>query len=150
MRIGVLFGNPETTAGGMALKFYSAVRLEMRRREAIKQENNVVGNRVKVTIRKNKVAAPYRQVEFDLMFDEGISREAGILDVATDMEIVEKRGAYFSYGELRLGRGRENVKAFLKGSPELADEIEQVVRERARPASPELAATTSVLDVAKS
>ncbi len=129
MKIGVLFGNPETTPGGNALKFYASVRLDMRRMEAIKQGGAVVGNRVKVSVKKNKVAPPFRVAEFEIMFDEGISRTGDLLDVATALGVVEKRGAFYSYGDLRLGQGRDNAKAFLAENPDLFAEIDQKVRE---------------------
>jgi len=128
-RIGVFFGNPETTSGGKALKFYAAVRLDIRRMEAIKKGSEVIGNRTRVWVKKNKVAAPFRKAEFDIMYDRGISREGGVLDAAVEMEIVEKRGSYYSYGETRLGQGRENVKNFLREDGDLLDEIERRVRE---------------------
>jgi recombination protein RecA len=131
MKIGVLFGNPETTSGGRALKFYSSVRLDMRRVQAIKQAGEIIGNRTKVRVVKNKVAPPFRVAEFDIMYNEGISRVGDVLDVATEMGLVEKRGAYYSYGEARLGQGRENAKEFLRGNPELTLEIENKVREMA-------------------
>jgi recombination protein RecA len=130
-KIGVMFGSPETTSGGMALKFYSSVRLDMRRIQAIKQGGEVIGNRTKVTVKKNKVAPPFRKVEFDIMYNEGISREGDLLDMAVEMEIVEKRGSYYSFGETQLGQGRENSKAFLRENIELADEIEAHIREQA-------------------
>jgi recombination protein RecA len=130
-RIGVMFGNPETTSGGMALKFYSTVRLDIRRREAIKRGGEVIGNRTKVTVKKNKVAPPFRKVEFDIMYNEGISREGDLLDMAVELEIVGKSGSYYSFGETRLGQGRENAKAFLRENVELADEIEAHIREQA-------------------
>jgi recombination protein RecA len=129
MKIGVMFGNPETTSGGNALKFYAAVRLDMRRMEAIKQGGDVIGNRVRVRVRKNKVAPPFKMAEFDIMFDHGISREGSLLDVAVDSGIIDKRGAYYSFGETRLGQGRENAKTFLSENLELATQIEQSVRE---------------------
>jgi len=129
MKIGVLFGNPETTPGGNALKFYASVRLDMRRLEAIKQGGAVVGNRVKVSVKKNKVAPPFRVAEFEIMFDEGISRTGDLLDVATALGVVEKRGAFYSYGDLRLGQGRDNAKAFLAENPDLFAEIEHKVRD---------------------
>ncbi len=129
MKIGVLFGNPETTPGGNALKFYASVRLDMRRLEAIKQGGAVVGNRVKVSVKKNKVAPPFRVAEFEIMFDEGISRTGDLLDVATALGVVEKRGAFYSYGDLRLGQGRDNAKAFLAENPDMFAEIEQKVRD---------------------
>jgi recombination protein RecA len=128
MKIGVLFGNPETTSGGNALKFYAAVRLDMRRLEAIKQGNEVIGNRVRVRVTKNKVAPPFKVAEFDIMFDRGISKEGSILDVGVESGIIEKRGAFFSYGDVRLGQGRENAKLFLQENPELAAQIENEIR----------------------
>lgn len=128
MKIGVLFGNPETTSGGNALKFYAAVRLDMRRLEAIKQGNEVIGNRVRVRVTKNKVAPPFKVAEFDIMFDRGISKEGSILDVGVESGIIEKRGAFFSYGDIRLGQGRENAKLFLQENPEVASQIENEIR----------------------
>ena len=128
MKIGVLFGSPETTPGGRALKFYSAVRLDMRRVQSIKEGTNVVGNRTRVWVKKNKVAPPFKKAEFDIMYDEGISREGDLLDVGTEMGIIEKRGSYYSYGEMRLGQGRENAKRFLRENPSLADEISNRIR----------------------
>ena len=129
MKIGVLFGNPETTAGGNALKFYAAVRLDLRRMEAIKSGSDVIGNRTKVRVKKNKVAPPFRTAEFDIMYAEGISRAGDVLDIAVDCDVIEKRGSYYSYGEIRLGQGRENVKEFLRGNKEILAEIEARVRE---------------------
>jgi len=128
-RIGVFFGNPEITSGGKALKFYAAVRLDIRRMEAIKKGSEVIGNRTRVWVKKNKVAAPFKKAEFDIMYDRGISREGGVLDAAVELDIVEKRGSYYSYGETRLGQGRENVKNFLREDGELLDEIERRARE---------------------
>ena len=128
-KIGVFFGNPETTSGGKALKFYAAVRLDIRRMEAIKQGNEVIGNRTRVWVKKNKVAPPFRKAEFDIMYDRGISREGGVLDAAVELDIVEKRGSYYSYGETRLGQGRESVKNLLREDGELLDDIERRVRE---------------------
>ena len=130
LKIGVMFGNPETTTGGMALKFYASVRLDVRRIEAIKQGDNNVGNRTRVTVKKNKVAPPFRTAEFDIMFNEGISTVGDILDLGVAEEVVTKRGAFFSYGELRLGQGRENAKAFLAENPVIAGEIDSLVRNR--------------------
>jgi len=127
-KIGVLFGNPETTSGGMALKFYAAVRLDIRRMESIKQSGNVIGNRVRVRVKKNKVAPPFRVAEFDIMFDQGISKEGSLLDVAVDAGVVDKRGSYYSYGEERLGQGRENVKQFIREHADLAERIELETR----------------------
>ncbi len=129
-KIGIMFGNPETTAGGLALRFYASVRMEIRREEAIKSSGDVIGNRTKVTVKKNKVAPPFRSVEFDIMYNQGISREGDLLDVATNMGLVDKRGAFFAYGDTRLGQGRENAKNFLQENPALAAEIENSVRER--------------------
>jgi len=128
-KIGVMFGNPETTSGGMALKFYSSVRLDMRRAEAIKEGGEVIGNRTKVTVKKNKVAPPFRKAEFDIMYNEGISREGDLLDMAVELGIVEKSGAYYSFGEARLGQGRENAKDFLRENAAVALEIENRIRE---------------------
>ncbi len=132
MKIGVLFGNPETTTGGNALKFYAAVRLDIRRMEAIKQGGQVIGNRTKVTVKKNKVAPPFKTAEFDIVYNEGISKTGDVLDVGVETGIIEKRGAFFSYGETRLGQGRENAKAFLKDNPELLAEIETKIRENSQ------------------
>ncbi len=129
MKIGVMFGNPETTSGGNALKFYASVRMDIRRIGAIKEGQEVTGNRVRVRVVKNKMAAPFKEAEFDLMFGEGISREGSLLDIAELHGIVSKSGTWFSYGNDRLGQGRENVKNHLKEQPELAGEIESRVRE---------------------
>jgi recombination protein RecA len=128
-KIGVMFGNPETTPGGRALKFYSSVRLDVRRVDSIKQGSDVVGNRVRVKVVKNKVAPPFRQCEFDLMYSEGISREGGLLDVGLEMGLVEKSGAWFTCGSARLGQGRENAKDFLRQNPDVAEELERQIRE---------------------
>jgi len=128
MKIGVLFGNPETTTGGKALKFYAAIRLDLRKREPIKRNNEVIGNRVRARVKKNKVAPPFKVAEFDIMFDHGISKEGSILDVGVDLGIIEKRGSFYSYGDMRLGQGRENVKVFLRDNQEVATEIENKVR----------------------
>ena len=128
MKIGVMFGNPETTSGGNALKFYASVRMDIRRIGAIKEGQEVTGNRVRVRVVKNKMAAPFKEAEFDLMFGEGISREGSLLDIAELHGIVSKSGTWFSYGNDRLGQGRENVKNHLKEHPELAGEIESRVR----------------------
>jgi recombination protein RecA len=126
-----MFGNPETTTGGMALKFYASVRLDVRRIQSIKLGSEVIGNRTRVRVVKNKVAAPFRTAEFDIMYNEGISRVGDLLDLSTQLEIVDKRGAYYSYGDLRLGQGRENAKQFLRENPDLADEVELTVRQQA-------------------
>jgi len=128
MKVGVLFGNPETTPGGRALKFYSSVRLDIRRVQSIKAGTEVIGNRTKVWVKKNKVAPPFKKVEFDIMYDEGISREGDLIDVAVEMGLLDKKGAYFSYGDTRLAQGRENAKAFLRENPQLAQEISDKVR----------------------
>jgi recombination protein RecA len=130
-KIGVMFGNPETTTGGMALKFYASVRLDVRRIQSIKLGTEVIGNRTRVRVVKNKVAAPFRTAEFDIMYSEGVSKVGDLLDLATEMEIVSKRGSFFNYGDLRLGQGRENAKEFLRQHADLAAEIETAVRERA-------------------
>jgi recombination protein RecA len=131
MKVGVLFGNPETTPGGRALKFYSSVRLDIRRVQSIKAGTEVIGNRTKVWVKKNKVAPPFKKAEFDIMYDEGISREGDLIDVAVEMGLLDKKGAYFSYGETRLAQGRENAKAFLRENPQLAQEISDKVRSEA-------------------
>ena len=128
MKIGVMFGNPETTSGGNALKFYSSVRMDIRRIGAIKEGQNILGNRVRVRVVKNKMAAPFKEAEFDLMFGEGISSEGSILDVAELHGIVSKSGTWFSYGEHRLGQGRENAKRYFRENPEVAQTIEEEVR----------------------
>lgn len=130
-KIGVMFGNPETTPGGLALKFYASVRMDVRRIQTIKVGAEMVGNRVRVRIVKNKVAAPFRTAEFDIMYNEGISKVGDIIDLATTLEIVAKRGAFYSYGDIRLGQGRENAKEFLRQNPEIANEIEMAIRQRA-------------------
>jgi recombination protein RecA len=130
-KIGVMFGNPETTPGGLALKFYASVRLDVRRVQSIKVGPEIIGNRVRVRVVKNKVAPPFRTAEFDIMYNEGISKVGDIIDLATSLEIVQKRGAFFSYGDIRLGQGRENAKEFLRQNRELSLEIETGVRQRA-------------------
>src|SRR6476646_612404 len=129
-KVGVMFGNPEVTPGGRALKFYSSVRLDVRRIETIKQGTDVVGSRVKVKVVKNKVAPPFRVAEFDIMHNEGISKEGGLLDLAVELGLVKKAGAFFSYGETRLGQGRENAREFLKKNTEMAQEIERLIRQQ--------------------
>lgn len=126
-KIGVMFGNPETTPGGRALKFYAAIRIDIRRIGSIKEGDVAVGNRVRVRVVKNKTAPPFRDAEFDIMFDEGISATGDLLDLSVDCEVVQKSGAWFNYGEIRLGQGRENVKHFLKENPDLFEEIKQKV-----------------------
>ncbi len=128
-KIGVMFGNPETTTGGRALKFYASVRMDIRRIESLKQGTEVVGNRTRVKVVKNKVAPPFKQAEFDIMYGVGISREGSALDMAIELDIVNKSGAWFSYNGERLGQGRENVKAMLKDHPDLVKELENKIRE---------------------
>jgi recombination protein RecA len=130
-KIGVMFGNPETTTGGQALKFYASVRMDVRRIQAIKVGDEVIGNRTRVKVVKNKVAPPFRTAEFDIMFNEGISKSGDVLDLATKFEVVQKRGAFFSYGDIRIGQGRENAKDYLRQNPDLMAEIETVIRQKA-------------------
>jgi recombination protein RecA len=130
-KIGIMFGNPETTPGGLALKFYASVRLDVRRIQSIKVGPEIVGNRVRVRVVKNKVAPPFRTAEFDIMYNEGISKVGDIIDLAAQLEIVAKRGAFFSYGDIRLGQGRENSKEFLRQNVEICNEIDLAVRARA-------------------
>ncbi len=130
-KIGVMFGNPETTSGGMALKFYASVRLDVRRIQSIKLGSEIIGNRTRVRVVKNKVAPPFRTAEFDIMYNEGISKAGDLLDLAAELEIIEKRGSYYSYGDIRLGQGRENAKDFLRENPDLSNEIELAIRQQA-------------------
>ncbi len=130
-KVGVMFGNPEVTPGGRALKFYSSVRLEIRRVESIKQGTEIVGNRVRVKVAKNKVAPPFRTAEFDIMFHGGISREGDLLDLGVAMGFIKKSGSFFSFRDERIGQGRENAKEFLRQHPEIARELEQLIRENA-------------------
>jgi recombination protein RecA len=132
MKIGVMFGNPETTTGGNALKFYSSVRLDIRRIAAIKQGQDVIGSRTKVRVVKNKVAPPFREVEFDLIYGEGISREGDVLDLAVEKNIVEKSGTWYTYRDKRIGQGRENAKVFLKENPKMQEEMEKEILENYR------------------
>ena len=127
-KVGVMFGNPETTTGGRALKFYSSIRLDVRRIEALKQGGEMVGNRTRIKVVKNKVAPPFREAEFDIMFGKGISKEGDVLDLAASVGIVQKSGAWFAYGGDKIGQGRENAKAYLRAHPEIMDEIEHKVR----------------------
>lgn len=128
-KIGVMFGNPETTTGGNALKFYASVRLDIRRAAQIKDGENVIGNRTKVKVIKNKVAPPFKTAEFDIMYGEGVSKTGEILDLAVEFEIIKKAGSWFSYGETKLGQGRDSVKVLIKDNPELADELEQKIKD---------------------
>ncbi len=130
-KIGVMFGNPETTTGGQALKFYASVRLDVRRIQSIKLGAEIIGNRTRVRVVKNKVAPPFRTAEFDIMYNEGISKAGDLLDLATQLEIIQKRGAFFSYGDMRLGQGRENAKEFLRQNQDVALEIETIIRQKA-------------------
>ncbi len=128
-KIGIMFGNPETTPGGRALKFYASMRLEVRRMETLKQGNDLIGNRTKVKVVKNKVAPPFKQAEFDIIYGEGISKEGCILDVGSDMDLIKKSGAWYSYGEERMGQGRENARQFLKENPAITIELENKIRQ---------------------
>lgn len=128
-KIGVMFGNPETTPGGRALKFYASVRLEVRRAETIKQGSEMIGNKTKIKVVKNKVAPPFRTAEVDIMFGEGISKEGEIVDIGAELDIIQKSGSWYSYNGERIGQGRENVKQFLRANPEIRDEISQKIRE---------------------
>ncbi len=127
-KVGIVFGNPEVTPGGRALKFYSSVRIDLRRAETIKQGNTAIGSRIKARVVKNKVAPPFRIAEFDIMFDHGISREGNLIDLGVEQEVIKKAGAFLSYGEIRLGQGRESAKEYLAQNPELAGEIEERIR----------------------
>lgn len=127
-KIGIMFGNPETTTGGMALKFYASVRLDIRRIQSLKTGAETIGNRTRVTVKKNKVAPPFRQAEFDIMFNEGISRSGEVLDMGVEADAIEKRGSFYNYEDTRLGQGRENAKTFLRDNPEILDAIENQIR----------------------
>lgn len=127
-KVGIMFGNPETTPGGRALKFYASVRLDIRRVESIKQDGNVIGNRVRVKVVKNKVAPPFREAEFDIIYGKGISKSGNILDLAVSLDIINKSGAWFSYNGERIGQGRENAKSYLENNPKMMDEVETKVR----------------------
>ncbi|WP_195939632.1 recombinase RecA [Romboutsia sp. 1001713B170131_170501_G6] len=127
-KVGIMFGNPETTTGGRALKFYSSVRLDVRRVDSIKQGDKVIGSRTRVKVVKNKVAPPFKQTEFDIMYGEGISKVGDLLDIAADIDVVKKSGAWYSYNDIKLGQGRENVKKFLSDNPDLIKEIDDKVR----------------------
>ncbi len=145
-KVGVMFGNPETTPGGRALKFYSSIRLEVRRIDSLKQGNEVVGNRTRVKVVKNKVAPPFKQAEFDILYGEGISREGSILDLAVDLGMVQKSGAWYAYGDIRLGQGRENTRDYLKANPEIAEELDRRIRLTVQGKPEPEAAAESTLD----
>ena len=129
LKIGVMFGNPETTTGGNALKFYSSVRIDIRRIGAIKERDDIIGNQTRVKVVKNKVSAPFRTVEFDIMYGEGISKTGELVDLGVESEIIEKSGSWYSYKTERIGQGRENAKTFLKENPDIAEEIESLIRQ---------------------
>jgi recombination protein RecA len=149
-KIGVMFGNPETTSGGMALKFYASVRIDMRRIEGIKSGGEVVGNRTKVKVKKNKVAPPFRECEFDIMYDEGISKEGDVLDLGVELGLIEKRGAFYLYKDERLAQGRENTKQVLRENPALCLEIENAIRREAGLSKLEGTSTFDFADVLRS
>jgi len=142
MKIGVMFGSPETTTGGNALKFYSSVRLDIRRIGAIKKGDAVIGNQTRVKVVKNKVSPPFKQAEFEILYGEGISRHGEIIDLGVQHGIVDKAGSWYSYGDDRIGQGKENVREFLRGNPEMADEIEGKIREKLLPSK------ADVIDIA--
>ncbi|MGE4357790.1 MAG: recombinase RecA [Candidatus Omnitrophota bacterium] len=129
-KIGVMFGNPETTPGGRALKFYASVRIDLRKRETIKSGDNIIGSRVKAKVVKNKVAPPFHEANFDIYYDEGISRESGIIDLGTELGIIQKSGAWILYGDKKLGQGKDNARIFLKENPKIAQEIEEKITEK--------------------
>jgi len=130
-KIGIMFGNPETTTGGMALKFYASVRLDLRRVQAIKRGGEIIGSRTRASVKKNKVAPPFKEAEFDILYDEGISKEGDILDTGVLLGVIERRGTYYSYGDINLGQGRENARRFLKEHPDLVEELEAIIRAKA-------------------
>ncbi|TAN76360.1 MAG: DNA recombination/repair protein RecA, partial [Magnetospirillum sp.] len=146
MKIGVMFGNPETTTGGNALKFYASVRMEIRRVGAIKDRDEVVGNQTRVKVVKNKLAPPFKVVDFDIMYGEGVSKMGELIDLGVKANVVEKSGAWFSYNSTRVGQGRENAKTYLKEHPEMAAEIEGAIRQNAGLISDALAAGPGDLD----
>jgi recombination protein RecA len=138
MKIGVMYGNPETTTGGNALKFYASVRLDIRRTGAIKDREEVTGNATRVKVVKNKVAPPFKQVEFDIMYGEGISKIGEILDLGVKAGLVEKSGSWFSYDSVRIGQGRENAKNYLRDNPDMADRLERAIRQRTEKVAEEM------------
>lgn len=142
-KVGIVWGNPEVTPGGRALKFYSSVRIDLRRLEAIKQGNQIIGSRVRARVVKNKVAPPFRVAEFDIMFNEGISREADLVELGSTLGVIKKSGSFFSFNDVRLGQGRENAKSYLKEHPELAEQIENLIEEYAA-SGPETVSATKV------
>jgi recombination protein RecA len=146
MKIGVMYGSPETTTGGNALKFYASVRLDIRRIGQIKERDEVIGNQARVKVVKNKVAPPFRQVEFDIIYGEGISKTGELLDLGVKANVVEKSGSWFSYGSQRIGQGRENARKFLKENPQTAAEIEEAVRKNAGLISENMLATEEAED----
>lgn len=148
-KIGVMFGNPETTTGGRALKFYASVRMDVRRTESLKQGGEVIGNRTRIKVVKNKVAPPFKEAEFDIMFGKGISKESDILDLAVNLGIIQKSGAWFAYNNAKIGQGRENAKIYLRENPEVAAEVEQKVRAHYGMAD-DLASVPNSSDAAKS
>ena len=137
MKIGVMFGNPETTTGGNALKFYASVRLDIRRVGAIKKADEVIGNETRVKVVKNKIAPPFKQAEFDILYGEGISRYGEIIDLGVKQRLIDKAGAWYSYGDERIGQGKDNVRKYLKENPELAEQLETELRRRLLPGAPE-------------
>jgi recombination protein RecA len=144
MKIGVMFGNPETTTGGTALKFYASVRIDIRRVGAIKDKEEVVGNQTRVKVVKNKVSPPFKVVDFDILYGEGISKEGELLDLGTKIGLVEKTGSWFSYGDQRIGQGRENAKQYFKENPKAAAELEAKIREAAKNAIDQIGATAEL------
>lgn len=148
-KVGVMFGNPETTTGGRALKFYASIRIDVRKKESLKQGTEVVGSKTKIKVVKNKVAPPFKQAEFDIMYGEGISRVGSLIDLGVSLEIIEKSGAWFSYKSDRLGQGRENVKAMLQANPEIANEIEQAIKDKFAGGMEVPIATSSTDDIAE-
>ena len=152
-KVGVMYGNPEVTTGGRALKFYSSVRMDIRRIETLKKGTDMIGNRTRAKIVKNKMAPPFKTAEFDIMYGEGISREGDILDMAVELNIIKKAGSWFSYGEERLGQGRDKVKEYLKENPEFANVVEQKIRDhfakKDEPEAPEESSETLAKDQAE-